>query len=169
MSSPSKNIRWRRRHIAPLYKLGSRVAAAYRRLVSKLETGAWGERAAARHLTRNGALPVKRNWHSGRLEADIISVEGNTIVVAEVKTRHARLMQHHPAISAITMQKRQRLERLGRSFVRNNGPLCRRFRLKHLRVDALEVYYERHALGFRRLTSMIWHRGLEIHSEELFA
>ncbi len=91
------------------------------------------------------------------------------IVVTEVKTRHIRLMQQHPAMSAITTLKRQRIERVAQSFLRNNGPLCRRFRLNRLRIDAVEVYYKSCRFGLRRAERIIWHRGLECPPEKLFA
>ena len=105
-------------------------------------------------------MHIKRNWHSGRLEADIVSVEGRSLIVTEVKTRHRSLQQNYPAMAAITIEKRRHLERIGQSFLRNNGPLCRRFHIRTLRIDTVEVYYERGPLGLRRPHRVVWHRGL---------
>lgn len=161
MPCAPQNIRRSSRYLKALRKLEQRATDACRRLASQLEVGAWGERAASHYLSHNGLILIKRNWRAGRLEADIIAVEGNTIVVAEVKTRHVRFAQNHPAISAITAEKYLHLERLGSSFVHNNGPLCRRYRLQSVRIDAVEVYYDKPPWGLRRVAQLTWHRGLE--------
>jgi putative endonuclease len=161
MPCAPQNVRRSSRHLKALRKFGQRLANAYRRVVSQLEIGAWGERAACRYLTERGLIPIKRNWHAGRLEADVVLVDGKTIVVAEVKTRHMRFMRHHPAVSAITTEKYTHLERLAASFMRNNGPLCRRFGLREIRIDAVEIYYEPRRWSLRKVSKITWHRGLE--------
>jgi len=161
MPRAPQNVRRSSRHLKALRKFGQRVAHAYRRVVSRLEVGAWGERAACRYLAKRGLVPIKRNWHAGRLEADIVLVDGETIVVAEVKTRHVRFVRHHPAVSAINAEKYLHLERLASGFKRNNGPLCRRFRLTEVRIDAVEIYYEPGRWGLHQVSRITWHRGLQ--------
>ena len=51
------------------------------------ELGAYGERLAARYLTDHGLVVVDRNWRCVRGEIDIVAVEGQALVVCEVKTR----------------------------------------------------------------------------------
>ena len=127
-----------------------------------MQVGAWGERTAVRFLERHGLVVLKRNWQSGRLEADLVALDGKTIVITEVKTRHWNQRERYPALAAIDAGKRRRLDRLCASFMRNNGPLQRRFRLNATRIDGVEVYYERRAFGFRRATRISWHKGLSL-------
>jgi putative endonuclease len=123
-------------------------------------TGAWGEKIASAYLERNGLLVIKRNWSSARLEADIIALEHRTLVVVEVKTRHRSLQDTHRAVDAIDAKKLDRLHKLGRRFLSNNGPLCRRYGIKSMRIDGLEVYYRTSLWGCRIKTTIWRHRGL---------
>ena len=123
-------------------------------------TGAWGEKVASHYLERNGLIIIKRNWNSARLEADIIGLEHRTLVVVEVKTRHTSLRETHRAVDAIDAKKLDRLHKLGSRFLSNNGPLCRRYGIKTLRIDGLEVYYRIGPLGCRIKTTIWRHRGL---------
>jgi hypothetical protein len=78
--------------------------------------------------------------------------------VVEVKTRHKTLRERYPAKAAVTQEKRRRLQHLGRSFVRNNGPLFRRFAIKSIRIETYEVYYRSTVFGLPRVTAIIVHR-----------
>jgi len=51
------------------------------------DTGHWGEDLAADYLTGQGYAIVERNWHTGKLELDIIAMKDDILVIAEVKTR----------------------------------------------------------------------------------
>jgi putative endonuclease len=118
---------------------------------------------ARRHLSQSGLLPVKTNWRGRGGELDLVALDKRTLVIVEVKTRHISLKDEYPAISAITHEKRQRLESLGRSFQRNHGPFCRRYAIKTRRTDVIEVYYSRSRWGGLRRHSVYWHRGVARH------
>ena len=49
--------------------------------------GIKGEEIAAAYLLNKGYIILHRNWRTGRKEVDIIAVKGDTLVMAEVKTR----------------------------------------------------------------------------------
>ena len=51
------------------------------------EKGQQGEHAAVRYLESQGYTVLETNWRFGSLEADIIASTGDTLMVAEVKTR----------------------------------------------------------------------------------
>lgn len=51
------------------------------------DTGKWGEDIAADKLTNEGWAIAERNWRRGHLELDIVALNANTIIFAEVKTR----------------------------------------------------------------------------------
>ena len=71
-------------------------------MLAKDAVGKYGEDLAARHLVGAGFTIVTRNWRCPEGEVDILAIDGNTLVVIEVKTRtvdglrHAR-PGHHPA------------------------------------------------------------------------
>ena len=103
------------------------------------------------------------NWRGRAGELDLIALDKRTLVIVEVKTRHISLKNEYPAISAVTHEKRQRLESLGRSFQRNHGPFCRRYAIKTRRTDVIEVYYSRGRWGLLRRHAVYWHRGLKLY------
>ena len=125
-----------------------------------MEVGAWGERSAEHFLRREDLTVLKRNWLSGSLEADLVALQERTIVIIEVKTRHESLREYFPALGAVDQEKRRRLTILAHSFIRNNGPLCRRFGLRYVRIDAVEVYYRKLVLLPRQVSDVVWRRGL---------
>ena len=53
----------------------------------KKQTGKAGEEAACRFLADRGHVILARNWRSGHLEIDIISMDKAGIHFVEVKTR----------------------------------------------------------------------------------
>ena len=122
--------------------------------------GRWGERVVLREITAAGLIPVATNWRDRRGEVDIIALDKQCLVTIEVKTRHESLKSIYPALSAIDHKKRERLDSLGRSFVRNNGPLCRRYAIKSRRTDGVEVYYCRSIIGSLRALEIFWHRNI---------
>jgi putative endonuclease len=46
-----------------------------------------GETAAARHLLSHNFKLLEQNWHFRKKEVDLIAIEGDTLVIVEVKTR----------------------------------------------------------------------------------
>jgi hypothetical protein len=66
-------------------------------------------------------------------------------------------------VSAITTEKRHHLASLQRRLLQNNGPLCRRYNIRSVRVDVMEVYY-RYLWGvFRRTSSVKWHKAFPLN------
>lgn len=53
----------------------------------KQSLGKWGELEAIRILQENGLEVIEANWSFLHLEIDIVAKDGDTLVVAEVKTR----------------------------------------------------------------------------------
>lgn len=56
-------------------------------MLSKKEIGIKGENLAVRFLENSGFRVLERNWRCDVAEADIIAMDGDTLVVVEVKTR----------------------------------------------------------------------------------
>jgi putative endonuclease len=107
-------------------------------MAAKDELGRLGEELAARHLIAAGHVVLERNWRCRDGELDIVTRDGDTLVVVEVKTR-AGLAFGHP-IEAITRQKLGRLRRLAALWCRARGVHAR-----DLRIDAVSVLAPRGA------------------------
>jgi putative endonuclease len=85
--------------------------------------GQHGERAAARHLKRQGMRVLMRGYRTKQGEIDLIAREGNTLVFVEVKARR----QGAPA-EAVTPEKQRRLTMAALQFMSKNGLLEERSR-----------------------------------------
>lgn len=82
-----------------------------------------GEAAAADYLLRLGYRIVAQRLRSQLGEVDLVALDGQTIVFVEVKTRqHAG--QGQPG-EAVDLEKRRRLTRLARAFLKRRGLLGR--------------------------------------------
>lgn len=77
--------------------------------------GKRGEDEACKMLEREGHTIIERNWRYGHLEIDIISLEGNSLHIVEVKSLAA------PAASApeakINKRKRQNMVSAAKAFL----------------------------------------------------
>jgi ribonuclease HII len=78
-------------------------------------SGMAGEDAAAELLRKKGMQILDRNWRKGRLELDIVCLDGDTLVFVEVKTRNAQGMSE-PA-DALTPAKRRVLVRAAQAWL----------------------------------------------------
>jgi putative endonuclease len=81
--------------------------------------GERGEDAAAAYLERIGVQVVQRNWRCSRGEVDIVGIDGQTVVLCEVKTRTTRA-KGSPEES-ITATKRRRYARLAEAYMQESG------------------------------------------------
>ncbi|HEY9369049.1 YraN family protein [Streptomyces sp.] len=82
--------------------------------------GRYGEELAARRLTGTGMNVLARNWRCGRTgEIDILALDGDTLVVIEVKTRRSGAYEH--PMAAVTARKADRLKRLADCWLHRHG------------------------------------------------
>jgi len=72
-----------------------------------LQTGIWGEELAAAYLREKNYIILKRDWHSGHRDLDIIACKDGTTIFVEVKTRRNREFQE-PA-HAVNFKKQRNL------------------------------------------------------------
>lgn len=94
--------------------------------------GQRGEALAAGYLEESGLTVIDRNWRCPDGEVDIVALDGDVLVVVEVKTRTS-LDYGHP-FEAITEAKLQRLQRLSGAWSRHH-----RLTFRQRRIDAVSV------------------------------
>jgi putative endonuclease len=82
-----------------------------------------GERAAARHLRRQGMRILVRGYRTPQGEIDLIARDGQVLVFVEVKARR----QGAPA-EAVTPEKQRRLTLAALHFLKRHGLLEQRSR-----------------------------------------
>ena len=80
--------------------------------------GRRGEELAAGFLEAQGMRIVDRNWRCPEGEIDIVALDGDALVIAEVKTRKS-LAYGHP-FEAVGTDKLARLHRLASAWCRDH-------------------------------------------------
>src|SRR3954447_14066871 len=98
--------------------------------------GRYGENVAVRYLEQLGFRILERNWRCGAGELDIIAVEGDCLVVCEVKTRRSEAFG--PPHSAVTARKLARLRRLTATWLAEHDGSW-----PGIRLDVLAVRVQR--------------------------
>lgn len=79
-------------------------------MAKKDGVGRYGERVARRHVAERGWEVLDTNWRGKDGELDIVALDGDVLVVIEVKTRSGHGFGH-PA-EAVTPRKLARIKRL---------------------------------------------------------
>ena len=92
-----------------------------------------GEAAAAAHLEKNGALILERNFRSRRGEIDIIAMDNQTLIFAEVKAWSVYGMDGLEY--AIDSKKRNKIIETSKYFL----SLHRKYRYMPVRFDVIFV------------------------------
>lgn len=77
--------------------------------------GRYGEDLAARHLRDAGLIVIERNWRSRNGEVDIVALDGDILVICEVKTRTNE--RFGGPVAAITSTKLSRLRCLAGEWI----------------------------------------------------
>jgi putative endonuclease len=83
--------------------------------VNHLEFGGDGERLAADYLRRIGWRILDKNVRTGRGELDIIAMDGNELVIVEVRSR--RIGKLSPSETTVGPRKIRRLMKSARIYV----------------------------------------------------
>lgn len=94
--------------------------------------GRLGEDLAAGHLLGLGMRVIERNWRCRLGELDIVAMDGECLVVCEVKTRSGR--SHGDGAEAVTWRKLARLRQLGAAWLAE-----RRWPVAEMRIDVVSV------------------------------
>jgi len=81
--------------------------------------GERGEEAAARYLRRQGYRIIGRRVAVARGDLDLVAVDGQTVVIVEVKTRSSH--GAGGAVAAVDDAKQNQLRRLAQLYVNQHG------------------------------------------------
>ena len=96
-----------------------------------MEFGQTGEQMAARFLTDLGYIILEHNYRRGHLEIDLIALDGDELVIVEVKSRaYDSVLQPEEAVDH---KKRQALIRLANEYVKSNN------RKENVRFDIVTI------------------------------
>lgn len=82
------------------------------------ELGKLGEDLAASYLVRKGYEILDRNWHNIHKEIDIIAMDGNELVIVEVKTRNTD--EYGEPDIAVTRMKQLKLISAANAYIFKN-------------------------------------------------
>ncbi len=129
-------------------------------ILGRGDVGRWGERKAFQYVQSQGLHPIETNWRSVRYEADILALDGRTLVAVEVKTRQHKHRVAYPAIDAVDREKCAALQKLIGRFERRNAPMLRRLSIRGTRIDVVEVYYKRRSILGLMVVEILLHRDL---------
>ncbi len=127
--------------------------ALFRRILSRwlgppkplhLLHGELGERAARKHLKRQGLKFLTANFRSRRGEIDLVFRDRDCLVFVEVKTRASEEWSRPAA--AVDGERRRRLTRAGLDYLRllRNPPAKVRFDIVEVLLDDSAVREVRH-------------------------
>jgi len=82
------------------------------------QKGRSGEDQASAWLESQGFIVLERNWYFSRTEIDLIAVEGDELVVIEVKSRRAPMLESPE--QAVDALKRRSIVRAANAWVRQH-------------------------------------------------
>jgi putative endonuclease len=100
--------------------------------MSTAAIGRHGEQLAAEYLESQGFELLARNWRCARGEIDIVALDGDCLVICEVKTRRSTVCGD--ALEAVTPSKLARLHQLAGAW------LARQERyFPDIRIDVIAV------------------------------
>lgn len=103
---------------------------------AKDRIGAYGEQVAAERLQQEGFDVIARNWRCPIGEIDLVALDGDTVVVCEVKTRSG--FGFGTGFEAVSYDKLARLRRLAMRWRDESGR-----RGVPIRIDIVAVHRRR--------------------------
>lgn len=96
--------------------------------------GEYGEALASRYLTDQDFVVLERNWRCARGEIDIVAVDGDCLVICEVKTR--RSLSYGQPFEAVGWHKARRLRSLAHLW---SDAHPERPRTRGIRIDVVSI------------------------------
>lgn len=86
---------------------------------SRAEIGRRGEDVVCQYLTEHGHTILERNWRTGHLEVDIISLDREGVHFVEVKSRVAPVMASPE--ENVRQEKQRRIAKAAGAYLRQKG------------------------------------------------
>ena len=84
---------------------------------TRQKLGQIGEDLACNYLESIGHTVIERNWRSGHLEVDLISIDADGIHFVEVKTRRESIQA--PPQDSVDWRKQRRITKAACSYLKN--------------------------------------------------
>lgn len=97
--------------------------------------GKYGEDLATRYLRERGLQIIDRNWRCPEGEIDLVALDGDCLVVCEVKTRRGTGVGD--PLEAVTWAKSRRLRRLAAAYLRSRPGV-----VPQVRIDVIGILAE---------------------------
>ncbi len=116
-------------------------------VTSKQQLGQKGEDLAEQFLRREGHRILFRNFRYGKSELDIVSLQGDTLIISEVKSYHARPLG---AAEYRVDKHKQRLLITGTHGLLSEHP---RYNNLNIRFDVIIVDFSRYP------AKITWHQA----------
>ena len=111
-----------------------------------LEFGRFAEQKVCEEYIKQGCVILERNWRLGKTEIDIISQDGNEVIMIEVKARGGL---EEEALNAVTIDKRRRMVKAADAFLRGlKGEYSYRFDIVAVTGDMENYNIEIHKDAF---------------------
>ncbi|WP_349827605.1 YraN family protein [Brevibacterium litoralis] len=104
---------------------------------TRMGLGRRGEQDVHDWLVERGWPVLTRNWRCREGEIDLVAVDGDTLVVVEVKTRWSTRAGH--PLEAVTQRKLDRLYRLATLFLARERERMGLPYFSRIRVDVIGV------------------------------
>ena len=110
-----------------------------------LEFGKTGEQMTARYLTDKGYIILEHNYRRGHLEIDLIALDGDELVIVEVKSRaYDNILRPEKAVDH---KKRLSLIRLANEYVKSHN------RKENVRFDIVSIVSNANGTDIKHLKS----------------
>ena len=105
------------------------------------------EQQAADYLEKNGLRILKRNYRCRYGEVDIIAMDGNVLVFAEVKYRNSE--RYGSSLEAVDLRKRKTISRVSRWYLSTcAGSMEVRCRFDVIGIEGDTVHWIRDAFPY---------------------
>lgn len=101
--------------------------------MNRKDLGDRGERKAEAFLVAQGYKILERNWKARGGEIDLIAVDGETLVIVEVKLRSRRAWA--PPEEAVTLSKQRRLIKTAWAYLEKSGGMDRDWRIDVVAIE----------------------------------
>ena len=109
------------------------------RWLRNYSVGFLGEWIAEQQLRALGHKILARRLRLKKGEIDLISIEKNTLVICEVKTRTKQSQDYKSGLDAVDEVKLKRLRTLAHIVLRKYSLACKRIGVLYYRIDVIEV------------------------------